>query len=123
METKTLVIVVAVVALVVAVVPFAPKLLGVFKSDEAIDAENLARIEAAVRAHVEATGAYPRDLAALVPQYLDAVPAMQDGRPFTYDVKTSKVSMPAKQTATPSAGASPVTDSFTGLSAQEELDF
>ena len=102
METKTIVIIIIGIVVLLAAFPFVPKFLDALKDpDPPMDAENLERIQAAVRAHNEAKGYPPSSLAALVPDYLDAVPATDDGKAFTYNRQTSVVGLPVK---TPSHG-------------------
>ena len=126
METKTIVIIIIGIVVLLAAFPFVPKFLDALKDpDPPMDAENLERIQAAVRAHNEAKGYPPSSLAALVPDYLDAVPATDDGKAFTYNRQTSVVGLPGKATARNSSdvGLTPMGDAFTGLSVQNELNF
>lgn len=128
METKTLVKTIVGIVVVVAAFPLLPKVLDAMKSpDPAMDAENLGRIQEAVLAYAAATGYYPTSLAALVPDYLEAVPTTYDGKAFTYNPQTSAVGLPGKTASIPressGSGLTPMVDAFTGLSVQNELDF
>lgn len=69
--------------------------------------EGKARTEAesAIRAYQAETGSYPPSLAALVPEYLPAMPKHPDGTPFGYDA--------ASGTLLESPAASPQTVPFT----------
>ncbi len=127
MDPKTVKIVIGVVLVVVAI-PTIPKVLQALKGPgPALDAQNLKRIQEAVQDFTYDAGYFPSSLSALVPDYLDAVPITNDGKAFTYDARTSAVSMPVKATANAreptGSGLSPVGDAFTGLSVQNELDF
>ena len=128
METKTLVKVTIGIVVVVAAFPLLPKVLDALKSpDPATDAQNLERIQLAVEAYGDDVGHYPASLAALVPDYLDAVPTTFDGRAFTYNPRTSAVGLPGKTASTPrespGSGLTPMGDALTGLSVQNELNF
>ena len=128
METKTLVKVIIGMVVVVAAIPFVPEVLDALKGpDPEMDAQKLERIQQAAQAYGEATGYYPASLAALVPDYLDAVPTTNDGKAFTYNPRTNAVGLPGDTMSTgrePSnVGLTPVGDAFTGLSVQSELNF
>lgn len=128
METKTFVKVIICIVVVIAAFPLLPKVLEALKSpDPAMDAENLGGIQEAVQAYAAATGYYPRSLAALVPDYLEAVPTTYDGQAFTYNPQTSAVGLPGKTASIPressGSGITPMVDAFTGLSVQNELNF
>ena len=128
METKTLVEIIIGMVVVVAAIPFVPKVLDALKGpDPAMDALNLKRIQDALQAYSEARGYYPMELAGLVPDYMDAVPTTYDGKAFTYNPQTSAVRLPGKTTSTAressGIGLTPVGDAFTGLSVQNELNF
>ena len=128
METKTIVKIIIGIVVVVAAFPFLPKLLDALKDpDPAKDAQNLERIQQAVQAYNDAAGRYPASLAALVPDYLDSVPTTYNGKAFTYNPRTSVVGLPVKTSSTAressGSGLTPMSDAFTGLSVQNELNF
>ncbi len=128
MDTKTIVKVIIGIVVVIAAIPFVPKFLEAFKEpDPAMDAQNLERIQQAVQAYNDATGRYPASLAALVPDYLDAVPTTYDGKAFAYNPRTSEVGLPGRTASTPrespGSGLTPMGEALTGLSVHDELNF
>ena len=128
METKTLVMGIAGILILLAAIPYVPDMLEKFRGpDPAIDVQNMARIQEAVQTYGDTTGYYPDSLAALVPDYLETIPRTNEGKAFTYDAQTNTVGMPVEKatTATNPSGTSisPYADSVTGLSVQNELDF
>lgn len=128
METKTLLKIIVGIVVVLVAIPLVARVLDELKGpDPAMDAQNVERIQQAVQAYDEATGYYPASLAALVSDYLDAVPTTNDGKAFTYNPRTGAVGLPGKTASnardSSDTGITPVVDAFTGLSVQNELNF
>jgi len=102
------------------------------------DQEALAKLKVGVLDYWTSKRAYPKSLYALVPEFIDQVPATSSGQAFIYDPQTARVYHPAelnRQMPAPAApqvpasprrpqggvGAGPMGEVMTGIGIQEEL--
>ena len=99
------------------------------------DMEAMSRLRQAIQQYGMQTGYYPPALEALTPHFLSEVPRTASGEPFLYDPRNGALAHPQQQQARSGSGpaqapqggrqqpmgVSPMVDSMTGLSAQEEL--
>jgi len=92
------------------------------------DAESMAAIRQAINAYGQATGYYPPNLQALVPQYLPYLPSTASGQTFVYNAQNGYLGLPQGTAARRSTdgplapGLSPMGETMTGTTVHRELN-
>lgn len=132
---KRVIIGVVVVLVVLLALPVLPKLLEKPPvPDPAADAANEQRLRQAIQAYAVRTGVYPPMLEALVPNYIESLPATSVGDAFLYDPVTGAVRNPnpvvvaapgapepARRGSGPVGGSGPMGEVMTGMGVASEL--
>lgn len=135
MENDKLILAIILIVIVVAAFPVVyPMLVDNTAKHAATDAQNLQRIQDAVRNYATLKGQYPASLADLSPEFMAQVPNTTARKPFNYNPRTGQVSNPAPSEADGGSGQNvrargggsgvpASTDAFTGLGVSQELNY
>lgn len=132
MDTKQVLLIIAVIIGLLIVIPLIPKAIRELKGpDPEVDQRNLVVIERAIKEFVKVRGQNPETLDALAPMYIahGIVPRTADGQSFLYDPYTAAVSIPKalpKNIITiggGGSGMSPMGDAMTGMSVADEMNY